>query len=409
MKISLLRSLSERTIQGQFRRIINGGVRSTPFKFSFHPPENNVFKPLQELDFSIEPDTRPPSNVHVIIGRNGVGKTHLLHQMTQALVGEGESTRKNGRFEWKEEDLVFGSWAKSFANVVSVSFSAFDPFDIISAHDANLDRLSYTYIGLRHNNGNVKTDGNPKRIDEIAGDFYSSLRECRVSTTKRRLWKSLVQILGRADSSIVLDEMLSFLDKEPDEAEGLARRSFPFDEDLDDDAERTKVLDGFRILSSGHKIVLLSLTRLVQVVEEKTLVLMDEPESHLHPPLLSAFIRALSVLLLDRNGVAIVATHSPVVIQEVPSECVWVLTRFGSQFKAERPSIETFGENVGTLTQEVFKLDLTQSGFYTMLQEVVAEKSSFDKACREFHGKLGSEALAVLRSLCLVKGDSDQE
>jgi predicted ATP-dependent endonuclease of OLD family len=69
-------------------------------------------------------------------------------------------------------------------------------------------------------------------------------------------------------------------------------------------------------MSSGHAIVLLTITRLVATVEEKTLVLLDEPESHLHPPLLSAFIRALSDLLYDRNGVAIIATHSPVVLQE---------------------------------------------------------------------------------------------
>jgi predicted ATP-dependent endonuclease of OLD family len=75
----------------------------------------------------------------------------------------------------------------------------------------------------------------------------------------------------------------------------------------------------FNKLSSGHKIVLLTITRLVETVEEKTLVMLDEPESHLHPPLLSAFIRALSELLILRNGVAIIATHSPVILQEL--EC----------------------------------------------------------------------------------------
>jgi hypothetical protein len=37
------------------------------------------------------------------------------------------------------------------------------------------------------------------------------------------------------------------------------------------------------------------------------------------PPLLAAMMRALSDLLVDRNGVAVVATHSPVVLQEVPA------------------------------------------------------------------------------------------
>ena len=80
-------------------------------------------------------------------------------------------------------------------------------------------------------------------------------------------------------------------------------------------------------MSSGHAIVLLTVTKLVETVEEKTLVLLDEPESHLHPPLLSAFTLALSDLLVNRNGVVIIATHSPVVLQEVPKSCVSILRR----------------------------------------------------------------------------------
>ena len=110
----------------------------------------------------------------------------------------------------------------------------------------------------------------------------------------------------------------------------------------------------FERLSSGHKIVVLTITRLVETVEEKTLVLMDKPEAHLHPPLLSAFVRALSDLLLNRNGVAIIATHSPVVLQEVPRSCAWKIWRSGSKVDVERPEIETFGENIEILTREVF-------------------------------------------------------
>lgn len=63
--------------------------------------------------------------------------------------------------------------------------------------------------------------------------------------------------------------------------------------------------------------------------------MLDEPESHLHPPLLSAFIRSLSELLILRNGVAIIATHSPVILQEVPKRCAWILNRSGISAKAE--------------------------------------------------------------------------
>ncbi|MEU7116165.1 AAA family ATPase [Streptomyces sp. NPDC046182] len=45
----------------------------------------------------------------------------------------------------------------------------------------------------------------------------------------------------------------------------------------------------FLELSSGHAIVLLTVAKLVQVVAEQSIVLIDEPEAHLHPPLLASF------------------------------------------------------------------------------------------------------------------------
>jgi hypothetical protein len=158
----------------------------------------------------------------------------------------------------------------------------------------------------------------------------------------------------------------------------------------------------FRRLSSGHKIVLLTVTKLVETVEEKSLVLLDEPEAHLHPPLLSAFVRALSDLLTNRNGMAVVATHSPVVLQEVPRSCVWKLQRSGEVLAAERPQLETFGENVGTLTDEVFGLEVTATGFHKMLADTAAEAYDYDSALDTFRGQLGAEGRAILRAMFTV-------
>ena len=65
---------------------------------------------------------------------------------------------------------------------------------------------------------------------------------------------------------------------------------------------------------------MLILAQLVYLLDEKFLVLIDEPECHLHPPLLASFIQCLSYLLRERNAIAIIATHSPVVLQEVAKQ-----------------------------------------------------------------------------------------
>ena len=159
----------------------------------------------------------------------------------------------------------------------------------------------------------------------------------------------------------------------------------------------------FQRMSSGHAIVLLTVTKLVETVEEKTLVLLDEPESHLHPPLLSAFTRALSDLLVNRNGVAIIATHSPVVLQEVPKSCVSILRRTRLIANVDRPESETFAENVGILTREVFGLEVSKSGFHNLLANSVAESKSYEEVELEYQNQLGFEGKTILRSMIMIR------
>ncbi|WP_443047840.1 AAA family ATPase [Streptomyces sp. H39-S7] len=162
-----------------------------------------------------------------------------------------------------------------------------------------------------------------------------------------------------------------------------------------DDARAQEI---FSSLSSGHAIVLLTITRLVETVAEQSLVLLDEPEAHLHPPLLASFVRALSDLLTDRNGVALIGTHSPVVLQEVPRLCVWKVHRWNRR-PPRRPDLETYGENVGVLTHEIFGLEARRAGFHAEIARAVDELGTYDQVLERFQGQLGGEAKGLVRIL----------
>ena len=93
---SLLRSVTGVTVQGQFRRLAQGHARLTSYEFKYTGP-----KPIDEelepviLSFEVEPGSQPPSNIHVLIGPNGVGKTWILEHMARAAFGwAGKRTRK---------------------------------------------------------------------------------------------------------------------------------------------------------------------------------------------------------------------------------------------------------------------------------------------------------------------------
>jgi ABC-type multidrug transport system ATPase subunit len=323
----------------------------------------------------------PPTNIHVLIGRNGVGKTHMLNNMSRALIDKEPDENKVGIFECVTDDK------SSFANLVSVTFSAFDPFEPLPNRKDRLDGLPCAYVGLKRP-GKTKNGSPlpPKTPEKLSEEFGASVLVCSQGARLSR-WRRALQMLETDPIFRALDVATLADDTQTEKEIRFAARRL------------------FGKLSSGHKIVLLTITRLVETVEERTLVLLDEPEAHLHPPLLSAFVRSLSDLLVNRNGVAIIATHSPVVVQEVPTSCVWKIRRSGHVVAAERPDIQTFGENVGILTREIFGLEVTDAGFHRLLRESVQSTDTLEQALKKFDGELGGEARALIRALVLNRGD----
>lgn len=383
-KTSHLRSVSINSIVSQFPRVLAGDAPPTDFLFHFSLPSSEKFAEF-DLEFRVEAGSLPSTNIHAIIGRNGVGKTTLLKHMVKAIAGQSEL---GARFY---EPGLFGAGRKAlgkdfFANLVSIAFSAFDPFDLPAADENPSDGTPYSYIGLTDYSGE---DGSIlKSRDELHSEFIDALRFCLSETVRRQRWLDAVSVL-ESDSNFADMKLLELTEIEP--------------EDLP--ARAGKLVSR---MSSGHAITILTITQLVAKVEEKTLVLIDEPESHLHPPLLSALVRSLSQLLYKQNGVAIVATHSPVVLQEIPSACVWKLYRTRASSEKSRPSIETFGENVGTLTREVFGLEVEKAGFHTLLRQEVDSGGSYETIVDRFKGSLGLEAHGILRAM-VINRDAGQD
>lgn len=389
---SLLRGVSEEIIKTQYRRVMQGGAVLTSYRFEYNNKGDDERSPV-ELSFNVEADSKPPTNIHVLIGRNGIGKTTILNGMVAAI---HPAYAKNSSGEFRSQSREPGMAGKSgepLNGLVSISFSVFDPFVPPPDSPEPKSGPKYAYLGMktRHLSGDesgqnlerVESDSGLKTEEELLADFEEALLACMSQEIRRKRWLTAINRLESDENfaAMRLSQIATAFDQQGrNEALAIARRRF-------------------KKMSSGHKIVLLKITALVHLVEEKTLLLMDEPESHLHPPLLSAFTRALSEILHDRNGVAIVATHSPVMVQEVPRNCVWKISRSGLEWRKDRPARETFAENVGILTSEVFGLEVSKSGFHALLKEEVDSGSSLEEIIESFGGKIGMEGISILASM----------
>ena len=370
---SLLRSLSISTVTDQYRRVLLGGVPLTDYTFRFTQDAGEWLASYQ-LEFDVKANSMPTTNIHAIIGRNGVGKTTLLNNMTRAIA---DANHADSRFEthaWFQYQPISKDY---FSGLVSISFSAFDPFNPPEEQSDPTKGTCYFYVGLK----SYADDSGAllKSQSDLADEFVESLNLCLSERSRSGRWLEAIQNL-ESDDNFAEMNLIQLLDLRGKALGELARSLL-------------------RRMSSGHAIVLLTITKLVARVDEKTLVLFDEPESHLHPPLLSALIRSLGRLLSSRNAIAIIATHSPVVLQEIPKSCVWKITRSGLSSEWQRPDIETFGENIGTLTREVFGLEVSKSGFNALLLSEAARAETYEQIIATFNDQLGFEGRAILRSI----------
>lgn len=383
---SLIRSVSIASVRGQFKRLAEGSSKLTSYEFKYklaRPKLDEIESELFEdafLEVKVNPNSNPPTNLHIVIGRNGVGKTNLLKSFVTCLL--------NNDYGEIQYDVEFNE--QLFANIITLSFSSFDNGEFMFIDSEKQILTPYYEIGLmktkkiKRNDTFVIKSRVPKTVDDLCDEFMESLKLITKSG-KQTIWKKAIRTLDSDAifSSIGIEFLInpSYYDKIP-----------PL----------------FKNLSSGHMNVLLTITKLVEVVEERSILIMDEPETHLHPPLIAALMRVVSDLLIYRNAVGLIATHSPVILQEVPAKCVSIMNRNNKFTKLSRPKIETFGENVGTLTREVFGLEVNNSGYHLRLKEAVNECDSYSEVLEYFNNQLGAEARTIVRSLLLAKKEMSE-
>ncbi|WP_312809066.1 AAA family ATPase [Agrobacterium cavarae] len=386
-RVSMLRfGGAERTIADAARLLrattLPTKRRSAGFRVKFKTRvarEANTFT----VEFDFRRRGRLPNRINALIGYNGTGKTRLLSNLAIVASGYGYSSK---------EDVLrnaagrFVGTLPPFKTVVAVSYSAFDTFVIPGQNQVEKDRLQdegelfgYVYCGLRE-----RSDDSPD------GEQNYRLR------TPAEIQAEFLSALGRVREADRLEELLEVLKpllRDPS-FQRIGLTQLYANRDDDDIAEL------FHSLSSGHKVVLKIVTELTAHISgsEPTLVLIDEPETHLHPPLLAAFLKSVRACLEAFDGYAIIATHSPVVLQETPSKYVRVLRRSADQNRIVPPSIETFAETIGVITQEVFNLGDGSTDWHETLK-TLARRNTLEEIEDMFGVRLGFAARSYVLSV----------
>lgn len=268
---SLLRDVPAEHVRRRLNRLAHGNAALTRYSFEYQfAPEPRALEEPPKLAFKVQPYVLPPTNVHVLIGRNGVGKSRCFDHITRTLLGlTTEDGGNTGTIRALPAAVppwsIAAEQSLGIAGLVTVAFSAFDNSRPFSMEEIGATGLRYAYVGLKklpQREESEPTDTAEltfplKTHPELAREFVESVRQCRVGVRLRR-WKQALETL-EADPLFKEANVSSLADAPEERWTPIAYRLF-------------------RNLSSGHGIVLLTITRLVELVEERYLVLLDEPK-----------------------------------------------------------------------------------------------------------------------------------
>lgn len=321
-----------------------------------------------------------PSRFAIVIGKNGVGKSQTLAQIVDAaLLGKPNLTALDGDrpvfnrilgfYPSASTSSVFPSERRKHARVWYRRFSMVSGRTRHSTSDLII-QLARSTEGIA---GKSRYEIFQKSISVIEGCEELVLR-------KRASEHGSVSVFGLNRGG---------------EQETLERYS-----SINSRAEPVRMIEGKTYPLSSGELSFLRFAALTGLyVENGTLLLFDEPETHLHPNFISQFVALLDSLLKQTGSAAILATHSVYFVREAMEDQVTVLRSNSDRvISAETPILKTFGADVGAISYFVFGEDRPSRLAQEVETKIVAQGASWDEIFVTYKDRVSLDLLSEIRA-----------
>lgn len=165
-------------------------------------------------------------------------------------------------------------------------------------------------------------------------------------------------------------------------------------------AEPVRLIEGKTYRLSSGELSFLRFAALAGLyIENGTLLLFDEPETHLHPNFISQFVVLLDRLLEQTGSAAILATHSVYFVREAIEDQVTVLRSDAERMIfAETPTLKTFGADVGAISYFVFGEDQPSRLAREVETKILAQTGSWEEVFETYKDRVSLDLLGEIRA-----------
>ena len=322
------------------------------------------------LNFKKNRNSKLPMNVFAVVGGNGSGKSHKINQIIKEHL-EGDN---------KFSQILHFSLSP-FDNIINFNRNG-TSIEVVDKEKDSDDGIIYEKVGFV----SVKHPPIPEVLKkavsiEIKQYLKEKSRKYLDDNTLKEGFESKISI--KESFTYYIQNLLFDLIASEDKLKmwGDCLKFFSFEAWVEDiknaflDREIIKEdIEKIDDLSSGQATILLYITKLVSSINQGSLVIFDEPETFMHPPMLKAFIRAVSEIVNNNKAFCLIATHSPVIIQEIPHCNVY---RLDTNHELKNTNYKTYGQNLDTLYKNIYGLALQQTGYNSFFNDL--RDNIFDK------------------------------
>ncbi|WP_373959348.1 AAA family ATPase [Vibrio gigantis] len=340
------------------------------------------------------------TNINLIIGENGSGKTHILKRISEVMLG----ITKNS------SDWPF------FHKLVITSYSPFENFytkeEILNLLDKKNDKNNsskrdkerrnihinkYAYIGF-------KDKKNKFNLNWPKESSVNSIEAIIAYDQEENWWNEYSRLDNLKDTlslSMDFDEIAVKI--KDDDFYIIDSKSYKTFNKIKNEIKRNEGLfflkNGLPIkLSSGQEIFSYMIPSLAAEIEDESLIVIDEPELYLHPTLEVALINMLKNLLDETNSSAIIATHSALIAREVADDGVLILKKKDGYTTVQPPEIQTFGESLEVIIGEAFDDYTTYKPFQLEIDQLIEDGQNVQDLLKDISSEVGDEALVYISS-----------
>ena len=343
---------------------------------------------------------------HALIGKNGVGKSQFLRELILTLGRRVDGTtvdpfESDGIMRGKESMLLPETFQVN--RVIALSWDSKSAFPPGARLNSQFQYLHYT---MRDDAFEPAERVSVGSSDSLASQLMQLYRENvagsgegfkRLEATLKPLFDvSELALYDSGGTSPAKWWSLGEIKKANEE------RQLEVFSRVDPEAQPKRLSKNQELieLSSGERAFLSFGIRCAARVVPGTLLVLDEPETHLHPNLISNFMRVLSATLESTQSIALIATHSPFVIRELPSRCVHVLRIDADRVpQISNAFLRTFGASIDSLASDIFQDTESDQVNLEVAKKLSKLGKSFEEI-REIYGReLGLGMLSEIRQL----------